>query len=184
MDHRSMSKIEKLQVSVLTAPLMEAIRRQYRLWWEGIHGISHWARVRAIGLSLADSTGADPAVVELFAVFHDACRRNEDRDPNHGRRGAELATTLRGRVFDLPDPAFTMLVTACTDHTDGQTDGHVTVQTCWDADRLDLGRVGIPPDPARLCTAAAQEPPLFAWATRLYLLGEAVDLARSTRTVS
>jgi uncharacterized protein len=137
--------------------------------------------VRAIGLRLAECTGADPSVVELFAVFHDACRMNEDRDPDHGRRGAALATSLRGQLFDRPDPAFALLLSACTDHTDGRTEGDVTVQTCWDADRLDLGRVGIPPDPARLCTAAAKEPCFFAWATRLYLLGEATDLARLTR---
>jgi uncharacterized protein len=140
--------------------------------------------VRAIGFRLAESTGADPAVVELFAVFHDACRMNEDRDPDHGRRGAALAASLRGHVFDLPDPAFALLVTACTGHTDGRTEDHLTVQTCWDADRLDLGRVGISPDPGRLCTAAATEPHLFAWATRLYFSGEAVDLVRSTPKVS
>ena len=42
------------QSYILTAPLIEAIRKQYRLRWEGIHGISHWARVRAIGLRLAE----------------------------------------------------------------------------------------------------------------------------------
>lgn len=28
-------------------------------------------------------------------------------------------------------------------HSDGYTEGDITVQVCWDADRLDLGRVGI-----------------------------------------
>ena len=32
----------------------------------------------------------------------------------------------------------------------------ITVQTCWDADRLDLGRVGIRPHPKYLCTAVAK----------------------------
>jgi uncharacterized protein len=40
----------------------------------------------------------------------------------------------------------------------------ITIQTCWDADRLDLGRVGIVPDPARLCTVAARDPDLIRWA--------------------
>jgi len=31
-----------------------------------------------------------------------------------------------------------------------------TVLTCWDADRLDLGRVGITPKAIYLCTDAAQ----------------------------
>ena len=50
------------------------------------------------------------------------------------------------------------------DHTKGLLEANITVQTCWDADRLDLGRVGIVPDPARLCTAAAREPTMREWA--------------------
>ena len=41
-------------------------------------------------------------------------------------------------------------------HSDGYTDADITVQVCWDADRLDLGRVGIKPAPHRLCTASAK----------------------------
>jgi uncharacterized protein len=44
------------------------------------------------------------------------------------------------------------------------TEADVTVQTCWDADRLDLGRIGIKPEPRFLCTAAAQDPALIEWA--------------------
>jgi uncharacterized protein len=33
---------------------------------------------------------------------------------------------------------------------------------CWDADRLDLGRVGIQPKPELLCTDTARE--LLPWA--------------------
>ena len=40
---------------------------------------------------------------------------------------------------------------ACVHHTDGLTEGDVSVQACWDADRLDWGRVGIRPAPLRLC---------------------------------
>jgi uncharacterized protein len=166
--------------SALTAPLLQAIRRQYRLEWDGIHGISHWARVRTIGLCLAEHTGADPTVVELFSVLHDACRVNDNHDPHHGRRGAALAAGLRGQGVDLSDTAFALLVTACAEHTSGSIEAPLTVQTCWDADRLDLSRVGITPDPARLCTAAAKAPRLFTWATRLHLVGEALDLARLT----
>jgi uncharacterized protein len=32
----------------------------------------------------------------------------------------------------------------------------VTVMTCWDADRLDLGRVGMVPEAQYLCTDAAK----------------------------
>jgi uncharacterized protein len=40
------------------------------------------------------------------------------------------------------------------------------VQTCWDADRLDLGRVGKRPDPRRLCTPAARDRDVIEWAYR------------------
>ncbi|MBT5083254.1 MAG: hypothetical protein HOM62_22025 [Rhodospirillaceae bacterium] len=43
-------------------------------------------------------------------------------------------------------------------------DADITVQTCWDADRLDLGRAGIVPDPRYLCTDAAKEPRMIEWA--------------------
>jgi uncharacterized protein len=151
-------------MTVLSPELMDAIRGQYALPWRGIHGITHWARVRETGLRLAARTGADPAVAELFAVLHDARRRNEGDDPGHGGRGADLAGALRGTLIHLSDAAFALLRTACADHAKGLIEADVTVQTCWDADRLDLGRVGIVPDPARLCTAAAKESAMRDWA--------------------
>jgi uncharacterized protein len=159
-------------VSVLSRELLEAIRAQYGLPWRGTHGVTHWARVRETGLRLAARTGADPAVVELFAVLHDARRRNEGVDPGHGGRGADLAATLRGTLVRLSDAAFALLRVACADHTKGAIEADVTIQTCWDADRLDLGRVGIVPDPARLCTAAAREPTIRAWAYERSLRGD------------
>jgi uncharacterized protein len=121
--------------------------------------------VRENGLRIAAGlSGVNSGVVELFAVLHDARRENEGIDRGHGRRGADLARELRGSLIELSDEAFVLLVTACSYHTDGRTDGDITVQTCWDADRLDLGRVGIRLDARHLCTAAAKDPALIAWA--------------------
>ena len=47
----------------------------------------------------------------------------------------------------------------------------VTIQICWDADRLDLGRVGITPHPSRLCTAAAKRLETITWADGRASLG-------------
>jgi uncharacterized protein len=124
----------------------------------------HWARVLENGLRLAANTGAQTQVVALFAAFHDSMRTNESKDPGHGRRGAEFAKILNGKAFDLSDDDFALLETACTYHTDSLTTGDVTVQTCWDSDRLDLGRVGIVPDPRCLCTDAAKQPGFLNWA--------------------
>jgi uncharacterized protein len=141
------------------------IIEKYRLPWNVVHGIGHWARVRESGLRIAASlTGVNTKVVELFAVFHDARRKNEGTDRGHGCRGAGLAKKLRGLFFELSDEEFELLYMACCYHTDGYTEGDITVQTCWDADRLDLGRVGKTPDPQYLCTTVAKDPDLIAWA--------------------
>jgi len=116
------------------------------------------------GIRLAELTGARIQVVRFFAVFHDSRRTNEDHDPGHGRCGAAFAATLRGKLFQISDEDFELLRVACTEHTMGKTTGDVTLQTCWDADRLDLGRVGILPDPKYLCTEAAKNPEIYAQA--------------------
>ena len=49
-------------------------------------------------------------------------------------------------------------------HSDGHTLADVTAMTCWDADRLDLGRVGIRPHPQRLCNEMARHPEFISTA--------------------
>jgi len=144
--------------------IVHTVLEDYALPWHGTHGVSHWARVLENGLRLAEVTGASIDVVQLFAVFHDCCRVNEGTDFGHGKRAAEYAAQLQGAVFDLPDDDFRLLYDACAGHTDGVTTGDNTIQTCWDADRLDLGRVGVCPEAARLCTEAAKEPETIKWA--------------------
>ena len=144
--------------------LLKTILDQYSLPLDGDHGVGHWARVLENGLRLAEITGAHVEVVTLFAVFHDSRRLNEITDPNHGPRAAEFAAELRGTAFDLPDNEFRLLHRACAGHTHERTHPAITIQTCWDSDRLDLGRVGVAPHPIRLCTAAAKSPEMLRWA--------------------
>lgn len=121
--------------------------------------------MRENGLRIAANlTGVNIKVVELFAVFHDAGRKNEDIDSGHGYRGGELARRLRGFLFEASDVEFDLLYLACWRHADGHTEGDITVQTCWDADRLDLGRVDITPNPRFLCTSLAKDSRMIAWA--------------------
>lgn len=49
-------------------------------------------------------------------------------------------------------------------HDRERTHPDITIQTCWDSDRLDLGRVGVTPHPSRLCTEAAKTQDVLAWA--------------------
>lgn len=130
----------------------------HKLGHYGFHGRDHWLRVLQNAREIAAATGANLRVVELFAVLHDSQRQNENYDPEHGHRAAAYAVELRGRWFDLADDEMDLLIEACRFHSDGMTEADPTIQACWDADRLDLGRVGVRPDRRYLCTTYAQRP--------------------------
>lgn len=151
---------------MVSPALIRAILAQYPLPLEGVHGLAHWGRVYENGGILAERTGADPELVALFAVLHDSRRLDEGECFDHGPRAAEFAVSLRGTLLHLDDDRFELLHEAIARHTEGATEGDVTVQTCWDADRLDLLRVWIEPDPDRMCTAAAKDPRILHWACR------------------
>jgi uncharacterized protein len=121
------------------------------------HGPSHWRRVERNALLLATRTQANVMVVRLFAIFHDSGRINDGWDDGHGARGAEYAKSLRGELYELADDEFNLLHYACMWHTEGTHHDNSTIATCWDADRLDLGRVGVCPDPKRMCTEFGRE---------------------------
>jgi uncharacterized protein len=147
-------------------PVWAVAKARFALDRRGVHGVRHWTRVRENGHRLAKQTGADRLVVELFAALHDCCRENERTDPEHGRRAADFAATLRGSVIRLPDDDFARLIDAIRDHDAGRTSTDPTIGTCWDADRLDLGRVGRRPATPCLSTAAARDRAVLEWAYR------------------
>lgn len=138
LDHTTNAMFDK-------SGLVRDIQAQFRIDWQGYHGISHWARVRHHGLRIGTIRGADLLVVELFALLHDSQRVNEHRDTRHGERAAEYAAALNTRYFELGSAQLDRLTHAMRFHSDGHMNDDPTIQTCWDADRLDLGRVGIKP---------------------------------------
>jgi len=124
-----------------------------RLYESEVHGIEHWHQVEYNGLLLAKKTGADMDVVRLFAIFHDSRRFDDGYDREHGARGAEFAKLCREeKRFEIDDERFELLYKACELHTIQPCTGIVTVDTCFDADRLDLGRVGFPLNPEKMAT--------------------------------
>ena len=127
----------------------------HTLGHDGFHGKDHWLCVLHNGRELVAQTGA-MRVVELFALLHDSQREHEGEDPDHGHRAADYARSLQGVWFDLSSDELELLVYACRYQSDGFTEADLTVQVCWDADRLDLGRVGVRPDPRYLCTDYAK----------------------------
>ena len=149
---------------------MAVVRPQFRLHFAGgVHGLPHWSRVWFHGRALATSLDVDPAVPAWFAFLHDSQRHNDGRDPAHGARAADFAVRLRrqGVIDELDHPAFERLCEAMRLHSDGHTTGDAAVLACWDADRLDLARVGIQPEPRRLCTGAARDASTIGAAVRM-----------------
>jgi uncharacterized protein len=118
-----------------------------------LHGPDHWRRVENQAIELAQASGGDVLVARLFAVFHDCERRNESTDPQHGPRAALLAEKMHGDWFVVTPVQLELLTEACRHHTGGRTSDDPTIGACWDADRLDLPRVGIWPRAEYLSTA-------------------------------
>ena len=150
--------MRNLNASHIQPEFFDFLVAGYAMDHRGFHGRAHWLRVLENGRMLAAAEGANLKVVELFAVIHDSKRENEDWDEYHGARAAEHARKLRGTWFDLTDSEMALLEYACEQHSNGLLGADITVQCCWDADRLDLGRVGIYPDSLRLCTETARSP--------------------------
>jgi len=122
------------------------------------HGPDHWARVSRHALAVARSLGEDPLVSHLFAWIHDTHRQDEGTDPEHGPRAADFILRHRDTLCAfLSDRQVEDLAHACRLHSDGQVNGPASVRACWDADRLDLWRVGVEPHPRYLCTSYAKD---------------------------
>lgn len=126
------------------------------------HGLPHWQRVERNGILL--STGIREGVpfirkdinirvVRLFAYLHDKCRLDNGMDLEHGVRAARMLHTLRNTILkQLTDEEFSLLEMACRLHTTVLRTGNLTVDTCFDADRLDLERIGIIPFHNKMAT--------------------------------
>ena len=144
--------------------IVQRIRSEASTTAASLHGDGHWRRVAWLGVHLAHRVaGCDPWIVLLFALLHDARRINEGFDPEHGQRAAELAHTLNPTHLGLDASRLELLESACYSHADGDISHDPTVGTCWDADRLDLWRCGLRPEPRYLSTGAALDPARIQW---------------------
>ena len=117
-----------------------------------IHGIEHWKRVERNGLLLA-TDDVNIKVVRLFAYLHDHKRHSDGWDWEHGPRAAENLDNIRQNLLsELTDEEFGMLKRACMEHTIINRTGIPTIDACFDADRMDLPRVGYMPDPGKMAS--------------------------------
>ena len=139
----------------MTLSSLQSYILSHRLFISDLHGLVHWKQVERNGLLLAEKTGADIVVVRLFSLFHDSKRANDGKDIVHGSRGADFAKAcFEEHRFEITQEQFDKLYHACKFHTTEHRSGDATIDTCYDADRLDLGRVGIMLDPDKMATAS------------------------------
>ena len=122
------------------------------IWQLRIYGVEHSDRVAANGQRLL-VPGASLNVIIAFAYLHDAERNNSETDPGHGNRAALLVDRIRNQYLTaLTDTEIDLLKEACSVHSDTHRTGNPTIDICLDADRLDLQRLGIIPNPEQMAT--------------------------------
>lgn len=129
-----------------------------------IHGVPHWQQVFGNAVRISDAmfrvraSAIDLEFFAWFAMLHDCCRDNDGRDPEHGARAAYFAVGIVPHNSTMDAESQQSLLRALEFHSAGRTDDpDWRVMVCWDADRLDLPRVGTMPDPARMCTPQGAE---------------------------
>ena len=88
-----------------------------------------------------------------FVYLYHKCRLDDWTDIEHGVRAADMLSTIRNTILrDFTDEEVSLLERACRYHIAEHRTGNSTIDVCFDADRLDLGRVGIVPNPKRMAT--------------------------------
>ena len=138
------------------AGIREYVMSIFKCGAHSIHGPSHWQRVDVFGIDIAENSGADLTVVRLFALLHDSYRQDDGADLDHGPRAAEMLGRIVPTVFAIDPGRFDLLKEAIRLHTSGLTTNEPTIGTCWDADRLDIGRVGMTPSAQYMSTEAGK----------------------------
>lgn len=133
-----------------------------------IHGVAHWTRVHRYGLLLAESlqlSDDEKMAVALFAWTHDLARTDDGGGNQHAIDGAKYVEVITQKIFDnFPDHILDIVRSAIRYHSDGMCAEEALHEfpmekystfsrdeilnilgCCWDADRLDLLRLGIIP---------------------------------------
>ena len=122
-----------------------------------IHGIEHWDNVYKNALKLKDND-INLNILYAFAYLHDSARFNDGIDLYHGARAVENVKKLSKTILsNLSHEEIFELSYACCYHTTEHKTNNKTINACFDADRLDLIRVDIIPDPFQMASKKGAE---------------------------
>lgn len=185
--------IEKeLIYSVLKKSVLKKVLSLSNVDVDSPHGFYHWFRVLERGLMIADQEDVDASVIIAFSFLHDAFRENDGVDLDHGEIAAKAINDFLYKNLNLDKRQIQVLCFACKYHSNGYVVGNLdkkqysienfndkelnTVGACWDADRLDLARVGIYPDRDYLSTNTAKNVGIISLANKAAMNNEISDL--------
>jgi uncharacterized protein len=151
--------------------LLPRVLEHFRLPADSLHGPQHWHCVARVGARVVERTpGADLQVLRAFALLHDVGRFSDSHDPEHGKRGRVIAEHFLP-ALSLDEGQAARLLEAIENHADGLTSPDPVIGACWDADRLDLGRVGTLARLQLMSTAAGRDAHLQRWAVMQWGVG-------------
>lgn len=153
------SKVEEIAPPAIDGKLVDFIREMN--WRAGVHGFGHSRRVYKYGTVLSQKNAkiykrsVDLDVVRWFAYLHDIQRVFVGDDAGHGERAALFIDHIRKSYLKmLSDEQVHKLKEACRLHATILRTGDLTIDTCFDANRLDLREMGIIPNPKKMATEA------------------------------
>lgn len=155
--------VETYKLSEKTMLLLE----NYKSFKSRTHGVSHWERVAQVGMDIGRELKLDNVAlwsIKAFGWTHDLWRTHDGRCRKHGRDGFENLLSLDCKLIQqLPEQERELIRLAIRYHSDGFIAGEAfdlglfetvelneqrivdIVGCCWDADRLDLARIGMIP---------------------------------------
>ena len=163
---------------ILIKKLLEKITNEFALDLYGRHGIYHWARVLENAFYIYENLNVDKEILVLFSILHDSKRLNEKYDKKHGLRAAEFTKSINENLLKLSDSKLEILITACAEHNSVIFHDNLTIQTCWDADRLDLLRAKIIPSPKYLNLETSKHDNTIEWANKRSSSNEISHIAK------
>ena len=142
--------------------LILKIKEQFKIDFDGIHGIRHWERVYKNTQNLASFYKIQSEVFGLFAILHDSKRVDDNIDKFHGLRASLFVEELvKSKEIILDSDDTKRLIYACKNHTfvdeKNPLYNDIIVQICFDSDRLDIDRVCLKIDTKYLFTDYAKK---------------------------
>lgn len=152
--------------------LLDEARAGAPLAHDPMHGELHWRAVARAGLRIRDlAPRLDPRVMIAFGMLHDCRRETDDWDPEHGERAALVASRSCPLKRLLGAEGRAVVAEACRLHERGMSRPDAPeLGACWDADRVNLVRLGFRLDPRYFTILSREDGTLDAVAAQTRLI--------------